>query len=104
MARVDFGVKMNAFRAVCWALVIVGCGGETTGVDGGADATSDVVDAGMADAALDAHDADAGLPPCTCAQGLVCCNAACVDLNVDPKNCGGCGITCPSACVNYVCQ
>ena len=34
-----------------------------------------------------------------CADGLGECSGACVDLDSDPRNCGGCGITCDGACV-----
>ena len=39
--------------------------------------------------------------PMTCAAGEIRCGAACVKLNSDPKNCGGCGIGCDA---NKVCN
>ena len=31
-----------------------------------------------------------------CAPGLINCSGLCVDASVDPSNCGGCGVMCPT--------
>jgi hypothetical protein len=69
------------------------------------------VDAGPPDAAADAG-SDMGFPselpapidagpetgfPLECPAGLVVCNAACVNLQTDQTNCGGCGIACTTS-------
>lgn len=92
-------------------LVSVGCGGRPrgrspepaadagvradAGEDAGADAGRDL-DAG-GDADSDA-DTDTGDPPdggqTGCLSPEVDCGGACVDLSVDPANCGGCGLAC----------
>jgi hypothetical protein len=38
-----------------------------------------------------------------CEPGLTACGSACADTNVDPKNCGTCGNTCPVACAAGAC-
>ncbi len=47
-----------------------------------------------------------GVPQTICAAGQVACGEACVDVTVDPANCGGCGIPCfaGQACQGGVCQ
>ena len=47
--------------------------------------------------------------PLNCEGALTACGVACVDLNADPLNCGGCGRTCripyaDAACVDGACQ
>lgn len=41
----------------------------------------------------------------TCAPGLTACGPECVDLKVDERHCGACGLTCPEGreCNNGVC-
>lgn len=92
-------------------IVLVACGSSesTPTVDAsadvvtGTDATTDArADATGTDATADAP-AD-GSPTCT--NGLTPCPPnACVDTKIDPKNCGGCGVTCTSAqtCVGGAC-
>lgn len=46
---------------------------------------------------------------CMCSPGLTFCSTngdsgTCNDLSSDPNNCGGCGVTCSSVCVNGMCQ
>ena len=35
---------------------------------------------------------------CVCENGTAYCSGACIDVTSDPKNCGGCGKTCPDGC------
>jgi hypothetical protein len=45
----------------------------------------------------DALDAIAPLDcPVGCLPGLICCAPDCVNIDVNPNHCGGCGIRCPS--------
>lgn len=39
-------------------------------------------------------------PTCMCPAGMTLCGNNCVDLGLDPKNCGGCGIDCTYAAAN----
>jgi hypothetical protein len=63
-----------------------------------ADTTVDARD--TADTAPDASDAprevevDVVDAPLVCETGTTVCGVACVDLHVDPKNCGACGAKC----------
>jgi hypothetical protein len=43
---------------------------------------------------------------CNCSNGQTCCNNACVNLQTDRNNCGGCGTTCGSglSCQSGVCR
>jgi hypothetical protein len=40
----------------------------------------------------DGSDICAVVSGCNCGQG--CCNGECIDIQTDPKNCGGCGVVC----------
>jgi hypothetical protein len=82
-----------------------GTGGSSgTGGSGGTGGTGafEICDDGLdndLDGLMDCGDPDcAGMPPCPCAsgcqQGFVCCAGKCADILTDPKNCGGCGISC----------
>lgn len=51
--------------------------------------------AGLAPAA---SDAGSGGPTTTCGAGLTSCASGCVDVTIDPKNCGACDHACPAAC------
>ncbi len=54
----------------------------------------------------DAESRDGGVPDgAVCPPGLAACDGDCVDLAVDPENCGACGNTCgPGAYCNGSCQ
>jgi len=43
---------------------------------------------------------------CNCGNGQTCCNNACVNMQTDRNNCGGCGTTCGSglSCQSGVCR
>ena len=45
-------------------------------------------------------------PPFACDGGLTLCNASCVDLASDDRNCGACGAKCKAKenCVNSACR
>ena len=106
------------FALAC--IVVVACGGGTSGVDGGSndgspnDGTvqdSSTQDSSSSDAAAnDAPYYDGALGPCdggACSAGLSCCNGLCVDELNDPHNCGGCGSPCGiqvSMCLNGSCH
>ncbi|MBO6938033.1 MAG: hypothetical protein JJ863_23900 [Deltaproteobacteria bacterium] len=60
-------------------------------LDGGPDA--DVGDMGPRDGGRDRP--DFGPPPaCACNLGESCCDATCVDVDIEPGNCGACGNAC----------
>ena len=44
------------------------------------------------------------VPPPTCTGSQTVCNDTCVDTATDPKNCGGCGKTCPASCCKGSCS
>ena len=87
------------------ALALLGCagGGGATPGDGGdgssgaattasGDATAGVTDDGSETLGTDGGDDP--LPPPSCDSPEVACGQLCADLQVDPDNCGGCGISC----------
>ena len=43
---------------------------------------------------------------CTCASGETDCSGTCIDMQVDPSHCGGCGMACAAgeACIDGGCQ
>lgn len=79
-------------------LVGVACSASPSGVfvadDGGAD------EGGSVDPNADAA------APALCGPGTTQCGARCVDVNVDPANCGACGKACPAGqvCSNGTCS
>jgi len=81
---------MRTLLALCMCLAA--CGGTTTTIDGGSDATTD---------------GTIGFDAASCTQnGLVQCGAACVNIKNDPTNCGACGVACSggsSMCLNGTC-
>jgi hypothetical protein len=48
-------------------------------------------------------DAGSDAPAVTCDPGLTVCDSACVDVQNDAENCGGCGTSCPVACYGGAC-
>ncbi len=41
----------------------------------------------------------------TCTGGLVACGSDCVDIDSDPDNCGGCGVSCNGdECIQGTCN
>jgi hypothetical protein len=38
-----------------------------------------------------------------CSEGEACCGGSCVDVLTSLSDCGGCGVTCSTACVDGVC-
>jgi hypothetical protein len=82
-----------------FATLAAACGGLATGATGAGP------DAGRGDTTTDGPPAprpDSG-DGSSCAPGESRCAGVCVDEQTDPKNCGGCGITCNGTCTAARC-
>lgn len=98
------------------SLFLAACGGTVTGpADSSVDAATDGGSSdGPADVfASDAPNYDSGGGACdggACPMGLTCCGGSCKNLQNDPRNCGGCGVTCKAGdmclgtCAPATCQ
>lgn len=92
------------------SLPAAACGGniatDTAAPDAGSAASVDAstVDAkASSDSGIVLDSGGPGVDGSTCASPSVECAGACVDVQTDPANCGGCGVTCGGTCDNAHC-
>ncbi len=77
----------TSLRFAVLAAALPACG-SSGGATGGAPPSSFDAGGGL----------DSSLPPVTCPGVETNCNGTCVDLTLDPANCGACGIACAACC------
>jgi hypothetical protein len=81
---------MHKAALVC--AVFLGCGGADTTLGGdGGDAGNPNDGGGGQDVVV------------SCDGGQTSCGGKCVDTQIDPQNCGGCGVICNTTCISGVC-